>query len=267
MNSSADLFHTLGQADVLQILVIMVGAWGLIYAGGRILPWVAARTYGRLKFYILSVVPVYRLGIIFGALILVITKVIEPTVENVMVLIGTLGLGIGFAFKEYISSLLAGVVTLYERPYRPGDWIEINGVYGEVRAINMRCAEIVTPDDTVVVIPHLSIWNQMIYNSNDGGRNLQCSADFYLQPQHDASKVVGVLRDVALTSVYLQIKQPVNVIVVEKPWGTRYRLKAYPIDPRQQFNFITDLTVRGKGALSGIGVEFCSSPVVEGRVE
>ncbi len=264
MNGSVHLFNTLSHADLLQVIVIMAGAWFCIYVSGRLLPWLAARAHGRLQFYILSVVPVFRLGIIFGALLLVIGTVIEPTVENVMVLIGTLGLGIGFAFKDYISSLLAGVVTLYERPYRPGDWIEINGVYGEVRAINMRCAEIVTPDDTVVVIPHLNMWNQLIFNSNDGGQNLQCAADFYLQPQHDASMVVGVLRDVALTSVYLQIKQPINVVVVEKPWGTRYRIKAYPVNPRQQFNFITDLTVRGKDALNARGVRFCSATVVEG---
>lgn len=89
-----------------------------------------------------------------------------------------------------------------------------------------------------------------------------CVADFYLDPRHNAAQVKHTLHDVALTSAFLQIDKPINVIVREKPWGTHYRLKAYPIDPRQQFHFITDLTVRGKAALIEMGVEFAAIPAV-----
>ena len=102
----------------------------------------------------------------------------------------------------------------------------------------------------------------MIYNSNDSGQNLLCVTDFYLHPNHDAAQIKRILHDVALTNAYLQIEQPVVVIVMEKPWGTHYRLKAYPIDPRQQFLFITDLTVRGKAALTRLRVEFTTVPTV-----
>lgn len=51
-------------------------------------------------------------------------------------------------------------------------------------------------------------------------------------------------QDVALTSPFLQLDKPVAVIVQEKPWGAHYRIRAYPVDPHQQFRFITDLTIR-----------------------
>ncbi len=70
------------------------------------------------------------------------------------------------------------------------------------------------------------------------------------------------LHDVALTSAFLQMDKPISVIVMDKPWGTHYRLKAYPNDPRQQFQFITDLTIRGKEALTKMGVEFAVMPMV-----
>ena len=57
----------------------------------------------------------------------------------------------------------------------------------------------------------------------------------------------------------------IDVIVTEKPWGTHYRLRAYPIDPRQQFRFITDLTVCGKAALAALGVTFTTVPVLSPR--
>lgn len=260
--NSSEILSILHDVNFLQVGLIIVGAWLLISLSSRLLAWVAERVSGRFRFYILSSIPVLRLLIIVVALPLIITSVIEPTVENLMVLLGLLGLGLGFAFKEYISSLIAGVVTLYEAPYRPGDWIEINGVYGEVKNINMRSAEIITPDDTVVVIPHLKVWDQLIFNANDGSQNLQCVADFYLHPRHDATQVKHILTDVALTSTFLQIKQPISVIVSEKPWGTHYRLKAYPIEPRQQFNFVTDLTIRGKTALNKRGVEYVAAALL-----
>jgi hypothetical protein len=80
-------------------------------------------------------------------------------------------------------------------------------------------------------------------------------ADFYLHPRHDAQSVRHKLRNVALTSSYLDLERPVTVVVSEKPFGTHYRLKAYPIDARQQFQFTSDLTVRGKEALSTLGAE------------
>lgn len=260
--TSSEALNLLRNVNFYQLGLIIAGTWLLISLGSRFLAWIADRVSGRFRFYILSSIPPLRLLIITISLPLIITSVIGSSMENLLVLLGLLGLGIGFAFKEYISSLVAGVVTLYEAPYRPGDWVEINGAYGEVKSINMRCAKLVTPDDTVVIIPHLKVWDQLIYNANDGGQNLQCAADFYLHPRHDASQVRDMLTDVALTSVFLQLQQSISVIVTEKPWATLYRLKAYPIEPRQQFNFITDLTIRGKEVLTKAGVEYAASPAI-----
>lgn len=56
-----------------------------------------------------------------------------------------------------------------------------------------------------------------------------------------------------LTSAYLSHAKPVAVILKELPWGTHYQLKAYPFDLRDQFNFISDMTVRGKLAVAETG--------------
>lgn len=253
-------FRSLTAANIIQVGLIVAGAWLTIALTQRYLPWLANRAPSRYRLFLLALVPVLRLLTIAVALALLIPRLIDPTIENLFALLGAAGLALGFAFKDYVSSLIAGVVTLFEVPYRPGDWIEISGTYGEVKSISMRSVEIVTPDDTVVIIPHLKLWDNLIFNANDGGQNLLCVTDFYLHPQHDAAKVKRKLYDVALTSNFLQTEQPINVIVLDKPWGTHYRLKAYPIDPRQQFHFVTDLTVRGKAALIKLGIEFAMIP-------
>jgi len=267
MNNSektAKIFNTLAQAVLVEIGLILAGAALLILSSQKILPWLANRLHGKRRLYLLASVPMLRLVIITGALVLIIPRIIEPSIQNMVGLLGTAGVALGFALKDYVSSLIAGIVAVHEMPYRTGDWIQVAGTYGEVTHIGMRAIKIVTPDDTAVFIPHLKLWHELIFNANNGDIYLQCVADFYLHPSHDADRAKHALEDVALTSPFLQTKKPVMVIVQEKPWGTHYRLKAYPIDPRYQFQFIMDMTVRGKAVLAGLGMEFASSPAIAG---
>lgn len=59
--------------------------------------------------------------------------------------------------------------------------------------------------------------------------------------------------DVALTSAYLEYAKPVVVMLTQTPYGTHYKLKAYPFEMRDQFAFISDMVVRGKRAIARAG--------------
>lgn len=261
----AQIFKPLTTIIALELALIIVGAILLVVFMQRAIPWLANRLHGKRRLFLLALVPLIRLVIILAAFAMIVPLIIEPSVQNMVALLGTVGLALGFALKDYASSLIAGIVALGEKPYRNGDWVTIGGIYGEVRHVGIRSVEMVTPDDSKVFIPHLRLWNDAISNANDGEPRLLCVADFYLHPRHDARLARQILRDVALTSPYLYFDKPIAVIVQEKPWGTHYRLKAYPVDAAQQFRFISDMTVRGKAALSDSGMNFVVAPAVEGR--
>jgi small-conductance mechanosensitive channel len=256
------ILTNLSEINLVQVAAIVIGAWLLVMISQRFLTGLSDAFSGRTRHQILAAVPVVRLLVLIAAILLVLPRLVEPTVENLVALLGAVALALGFAFKDYVSSLIAGIVTLYEMPYRLGDWIEVDGAYGEVTSIGMRAAELVTLDDTVVIVPHLKLWDRLIHNANDGTTRLLTVTEFYLHPQHDAAQVQRVLHRVALTSPFLDVSQPIAIVVQERPWGTQYRLKAYPIDPRQQIPFKTDLTTRAKAALADIGVAFATLPAV-----
>ncbi len=250
----ARLFNEFDSQALITLGVILVSTVLLIIVSQRGLSWLANRLHGQVRFRVFALVPLTRLLILITALAVAVPIVIEPSLRNMVTLLGAIGLAIGFALKDYVSSLIAGVVSAVELPYRPGDWVNIEGTYGEVKHVGMRTVEILTPDDDLVAVPHLKLWDSAIYNANNGGTSLQCVASFYLHPEHEAGWGRKALRDVALTSAYLKFDKPIIVVAEEKPWGTHYRIRAYPVDPRQQFLFITDLTVRGKQVLSAAGV-------------
>lgn len=257
----ATLWNEFDAVVVAQIFLIAAAAWLLVAASTFVIRWIAERAPGRYRLQILPFAPLVRLGILIVATGSIFPLIIRPTTENILLILGSAGIAIGFAFKDYVSSLIAGVVNIFDRTFRNGDWVKIGDAYGEVKQVGLRALRIVTPDDTAVIIPNLKIWTSSIHNSNDGQRDLQCVADFYLHPRHDASGVRQKLHDVALTSPYLNLKRPIAVVVAEKPWGTHYRLKAYPVEARDQFAFTTELTIRAKSALAKLGVEPAIVPI------
>lgn len=251
--ASVKLLNSLQDISFWEIGLIVVCTWAAIWLIRTAVPFLAERGPSRLRLYLLAVVPVARLLLLTTAILWIVPIVFNITLQNFLVIAGAASVAIGFAFKDYVSSLIAGVVAIFERPYRPGDWVKIGGDYGEVRSVGMRAIRVLTPDANVIVIPHSRLWTDNISNSNDGAHTLMCVANFYLAPQHDAAAMRSVLQDVALTSAYLDYAEPVIVVLSEEPWGTHYKIRAYPYDMRDQFAFISDLTVRGKLAIAEAG--------------
>ncbi|MCM0612794.1 mechanosensitive ion channel [Marinobacter sediminum] len=256
-----EAFSSITSQALLYALLVIAVAFVIIFLIQKLLPRLASKVSGKPRLYLLALVPLLRLLIIIATIFVVVPILVEPSVENMVAIFGAVGLALGFALKDYASSLIAGIVTLYEMPYRPGDWIEVGGKYGEVRSIGTRAAEIVTPDDSVVIMPHGHLWSALIANGNDGTDNLMCVAEFHLEPNHNVRRVLDLLRDVAYTCPWTKTGQPIVVVVANEPWGMHYRLKAYPLEPREQFRFTADLIARGAEVLAGEGVGFVSAPV------
>jgi small conductance mechanosensitive channel len=261
MDELAGMLSGITQINVMQALMIIAWAWILLKFVQKFLPWLATQAPSQFRLQLLPLTPVLQLAIVGVTIIKIVSLIIDPTPENLLAVTGVVVIALGVTFQDYVSSFIAGIVTIYERPYRIGDWVRIGDDYGEVTAVRFRVIEMVTPDDTVVLIPHRKVWDSAIHNDNYGQREHLCVADFYLHPEHDAKLVRQHLYKVALTSPYLKLDRAIAVVVHEKPWGTHYRLKAYPIDGRDQFSFTSDMTVRGKAVLDELGVKPITVPV------
>lgn len=255
------LINDLQSISFSKILLIIVLTWLAIHAAQKIFPYLAERGPTQTRLYFLGAVPIIRLGLLMTAILWIVPLIFNITFQNFLVIAGAASVAIGFAFKDYASSLIAGIVAIFERPYRPGDWVEIDGDYGEVRQVGMRAIRLQTAADNMVTVPHDRIWTNNISNANDGSRTLMCVADFYVAPGTNGAKIRAALWDVAATSPYLGYEKPILAVVQELPWATHYMLKAYPFDLRDQFNFISEMTLRGKLAVVEAGGQVLNAPV------
>ena len=261
--NAQQLLRALDNISFGQILVIVLVAVGLIWAVRRFFPWLSKFVPTRYRLLVLGTAPVLRLIIILIAVALIIPEVLILNRENIIVIAGASAVAIGFAFKDLVSSLIAGIVAIFEKPYRPGDWVKVGDDYGEVRDLGLRSFTIVTPNDDVVTVAHDRLWQENIINGNDGADTLMCVANFYVEPDHDAEIVRARLKQVALTSPFLSYRRRTVVELVQTPYATHYKVKAYPFDMRDQFRFVSDITVRGKAQLRKLGAVEAHSPVAQ----
>lgn len=250
-------------SNILVVLAVLIGCGLLSLAVRWIVHRAAESAPSHRRLLILRMAPISRLLIWIAGIAIIVPLLIEPTFEKVVALVATLGLALAFAIKDYVSCVIAGVVTIIENTYQPGDWIEIDGNYGEVTAIGARAVRILTADDTEVIIPHAQLWSSSVSNASGGKRSLLCVTNFYLRADHDGVSVRQALSETAETSSYRKPETPVKVVAAETPWGTRYKIKAYVTDSREQFAMITDLTIRGKARLRAMGVAFAQAPYAE----
>jgi small-conductance mechanosensitive channel len=262
MEDAASIVRQWDQIPLLWIALYVAIAWLAIELVKRGIPRLAAQLPDRSRFYILPWAPLLRMVILVVAVAEIFPLVIDTSGDQLLALFAASAVALGFAFKDYISSLIAGIVVLYERPYRVGDWVTMDNSYGEVKAINFRTWEFLTADDDLVIVPHLKMWDTKLLNSNSGQRELQCSALFFVHPNHDGGQVRQLLYDVAYSSCYTSLRHPIAVLATEQPWGTQYRIRAYPVECRDQFAFETDLTLRGKAMLLAAGCRLTTATPV-----
>ena len=82
---------------------------------------------------------------------------------------GVIGLALGFAAKDTLSNLFAGVSIVIDAPYKDGDFITLeSGERGMVTHIGLRSTRILTTDDVEITVPNGIIGNATIINETAG---------------------------------------------------------------------------------------------------
>jgi len=81
---------------------------------------------------------------------------------SVLTSLGVVGLTIGFAAKDALSNVIAGLFIFWDRPFVIGDLVEIGGQYGRVSLITLRSTRVVTVDGKMLAIPNTTIVNTTV---------------------------------------------------------------------------------------------------------
>jgi small-conductance mechanosensitive channel len=82
---------------------------------------------------------------------------------------GVIGIAVGFAAKDTLANLFAGIFIVADAPYKIGDYVVLDsGERGAVTALGMRSTRLLTRDDLEITIPNAVIANAKIINESGG---------------------------------------------------------------------------------------------------
>jgi small-conductance mechanosensitive channel len=111
---------------------------------------------------------------------------------------GVAGIALGFAAKDTLANLFAGVFIIADAPYRVGDYVDLDSGYrGRVQQIGLRSTRILTRDDIEITVPNSVIGNGAIVNESSGAPRYRVRVKVGVAYGSDIDQVRAVLVDVA----------------------------------------------------------------------
>ncbi|TNE63876.1 MAG: mechanosensitive ion channel [Alphaproteobacteria bacterium] len=85
---------------------------------------------------------------------------------SLIAVLGAAGLAIGLALQGTLSNLAAGVMLLIFRPFKVGQFVEVAGKSGVVKAVSLFTTQLDTGDNVRISIPNNSVWGNSVANFN-----------------------------------------------------------------------------------------------------
>lgn len=232
-------------SKVLWTLLVFAIAYISITFFTKALEFFAEKS-SRLRISIKGLIPIIR--IVFWVIFTIITiKIIyNPPKEMLMTALASVAIAIGFATQDLLKNIFGGIMLLFDRPFKVGDKIKIGDNYGEVVNIELRSTRIVTPDDSIVVIPNMALMNTHVSNSNSGELYCQVVAKIMLPIDVPTDKIRKIAIESAQVSRYIYLNKPIEVLFTNKIYQRKsildMQLKAYVMDIRYEFEFMSDMT-------------------------
>ncbi len=240
-------------------LALTVVVLGLIVAHfiSRALDQVGERAADR-RLLFKKAAAVARYVIYFAALGFALPSVLILDRTALIAIAGSLGIALGFGFKDVLTSITGGVVLLLDAPFQVGDRIAFGDYYGEVVKIGLRSVQLVTLDDNLVTVPNSSFLTHTVSSANSGALDCMIVIPFYIGPTEDFDTARRLVVEATATSRYVYLEKPVVTLISDEFLGQRLvtviRVKAYVFDVRYERAFASDVTERVKRAFVSAGI-------------
>lgn len=190
--------YTFSIYNLLIFLLIMIGATVLskivsFFASDS--QWNSNDDKQEKKFRLGSWILLIRISIISIGFFLAFAAAGIP-VDQIMLVIGALGVGIGFGLQSLVNNLVSGLIIAFEKPVNVDDLIEIDGHAGKVKSIGFRSSVIATLDGADLIMPNGDLLNSNVLNWTVGGFKKRIHIQIEVKYGSDLDKVKMLIVDV-----------------------------------------------------------------------
>jgi len=216
-----------------RLLVVVILTILLIWSSRKITRWLVDHVLARRGLDIgmreaVGVILRYAI-VLLGVLVILQSEGIDLTSLNVLV--GAIGVGLGFGLQNITSNFFSGLILLFERPLKVGDRIEIGGVTGEVREIGARATTIVTDENVATLVPNSQLVSERVTNWSRPGRLTAYLLPFHVSYASDPLLVRKILLGAATAHEGVLNEPPPEVEFAEVgPSTLRFQLQVWSVE-------------------------------------
>jgi len=204
----------------------------------------------------------------FSGAVLYVTAVVlalDVIGINVMPFIagaGVAGIAVGFAAKDTLSNLIAGILLIIDRPFEVGDRIEVwsapagSSSWGDVIDIGLRATRIRTTDNIVVIIPNNEVMKRDIVNYTILDRQIRVRVNIGIGYAADIDQAKQIITEVARRLEWAAPAPPPKVVV--RSFGessVELQLRVWIADARRRMDTISFVVDKVKMEFDAAGIE------------
>jgi MscS family membrane protein len=228
----------------------------------RLQQTVVLRTKNKVDDVIFDLLKKFASFIIFITAAILALDVLGVNIVPFIAGAGVVGIAIGFAAKDTLSNVLAGILLIIDRPFEVGDRIELwsapvnSATWGDVLSIGLRATRIRTTDNIVVVIPNNEIMLRDIINYTAGSEEIRVRIPIGVAYDVDIKKAKEVIEKVSFELDWVMRNPPPKVVV--KSFGdsaVNLEARVWISNPRKRIDTIDHVTDRVKQVFQEEGIE------------
>lgn len=177
-------------------------------------------------------------------------------------IIGAAGLAVGLALQGTLANFAGGVLVLLFKPFKVGDLVEMQGVTGTVKEIQIFTTVLLTPDSKTVIVPNGAAANGIITNYTAEGR-IRVDCVLAIERNTDVAKAREVLMHVMLANEKV-MRDPAPSVTLNKQLTEGVELAVRPYcDPAHYWEVYFSTLEHGGAALLNAGIR---TPTSEHKV-
>jgi small-conductance mechanosensitive channel len=248
MGLGSPLFEIGGKSystlDLLELPAILAVLWVAVSAITRLIRSQVLGALGVERGVEQTVTLVLRLGLTFlGAIVILQAWGID--VSSLAIVASVLGVGVGFGLQNIANNFVSGLVIGFERPIRPGDFVNLGELCGTVERIGARSTEIRTLDNVSILVPNSRLLENEVVNWSYGDPVARLHLPVGVAYGSDIARVRSALLEAARS--HPQVLADPRPRVEFHGFGESsldFELLVWTRDPRSQHHLKSDLYYR-----------------------
>jgi len=129
-------------------------------------------------------------------------SLIGINLSSIAVMLGVLGIGLGFGLQNLIANIFAGFTIMLTKVVKEGDFINVRGDRGAVTKINSVSSIVTTRLNETIIVPNAVLISDVIYNESYEDRNVVIQNSVIVAYDSDIDFVRSLMIDIAKRSPY-----------------------------------------------------------------